>query len=126
MIATLMIDSAAPPRTRVVVNALYAAVVPVGAVAFLLSMPLFGGREDAVLGGAMALAAGAFLCIAAADLLPEVQFHSHDRVLLTTSLAMGLALAWGITALERTSHAHAQHGHGEHGHVEPSAADQAR
>ena len=57
----------------------------------------------------MAMAAGAFVCIAAADLLPEVQFHSHDRVLLTTALAMGLALAWGITLLERSSHAHAAH-----------------
>jgi zinc and cadmium transporter len=117
MIATLMIDSAAAPRTRMIVNALYAVVVPIGAVTFLVSMPLFGGRQDAVLGIAMALAAGAFLCIAAADLLPEVQFHSHDRVLLTTALALGLAIAWGITALERTSHAHAQHGHTEHGHA---------
>jgi zinc and cadmium transporter len=57
----------------------------------------------------MALAAGAFLCIAAADLLPEVQFHSHDRVLLTASLALGLVIAWGITVLERSSHAHAAH-----------------
>jgi zinc and cadmium transporter len=124
MIATLMIDSAAPPRTRLIVNALYAAVVPLGAVAFLVSMPLFGGRQDAVLGIAMALAAGAFLCIAAADLLPEVQFHSHDRVLLTTALALGLALAWGITALERTSHAHAEHGH-VHAQGEPAATGNA-
>ena len=56
-----------------------------------------------------ARAAGAFLCIAAADLLPEVPFHSHDRVLLTTALAVGLAVAWGITAIERSSHAHAVH-----------------
>jgi len=62
-----------------------------------------------VLGIAMAVAAGAFICIAAADLLPEVQFHSHDRVLLTTALALGLALAWGITVLEKSSHAHAMH-----------------
>jgi zinc and cadmium transporter len=70
----------------------------------------------------LALAAGAFVCIAAADLLPEVQFHSHDRVLLTSSLALGLAIAWGITVLERSSHAHA-HGHGHV--VEPAAAPAA-
>jgi zinc and cadmium transporter len=109
IIATLMIDAGASPRTRLVVNALYAAVVPLGAFGFLTSLTLFGGRQDAVLGIAMAMAAGAFLCIAAADLLPEVQFHSHDRVLLTTALAMGLAIAWGITALERSSHAHGAH-----------------
>jgi zinc and cadmium transporter len=67
----------------------------------------------------LALAGGAFVCIAAADLLPEVQFHSHDRLLLTTALALGLAIAWGITALERSSHAHAAHARpaaGGHGH----------
>ncbi|MFM7244866.1 MAG: iron permease, partial [Planctomycetaceae bacterium] len=58
-----------------------------------------------------ALAAGAFSCIAAADLLSEVQFHSHDRLLLTTALTMGLAIAWGMTLLERTTHGHAAHGH---------------
>jgi zinc and cadmium transporter len=111
IIATLMIDAGASPRMRLVVNALYAAVVPLGAVGFLFVLPLFGGRQDAVLGIAMAMAAGAFLCIAAADLLPEVQFHSHDRVLLTTALALGLALAWGITLLERTTLGHAAHAH---------------
>jgi len=109
IIAALMLEADAPPRLRTVVNAAYAAVVPLGAVAFLASLPFAGGRQDAVLGVAMAMAAGAFICIAAADLLPEVQFHSHDRVLLTASLALGLAIAWGITVLEQSSHAHAAH-----------------
>lgn len=111
IIAALMLEADAPPRLRTIVNAAYAAVVPIGAVAFLLSLPFAGGREAAVIGVAMAMAAGAFICIAAADLLPEVQFHSHDRVLLTTALAMGIALAWGITQLERSTHGHAAHAH---------------
>jgi zinc and cadmium transporter len=77
---------------------------------FFASLRIFGGNQNAALGAALAMAAGAFLCIAAADLLPEVQFHSHDRVLLTASLALGLTIAWGITVLERSSHAHAMHG----------------
>lgn len=111
IIAALMLEADAPPRLRTIVNAAYAAVVPLGAVAFLASLPFAGGRQDAVLGVAMAMAAGAFICIAAADLLPEVQFHSHDRVLLTTALAMGIALAWGITVLEKSTHGHAAHAH---------------
>lgn len=111
IIAALMLEADAPPRLRTAVNAAYAAVVPLGAVAFLASLPFAGGRQDAVLGVAMAMAAGAFICIAAADLLPEVQFHSHDRVLLTTALAMGIALAWGITVLEKSTHGHAAHAH---------------
>ena len=110
IIATLMIGGRTTGRTRTIVNLCYALMVPCGAAAFLASLRLFGGQQDAILGVALAMAAGAFLCIAAADLLPEVQFHSHDRVLLTASLALGLTIAWGITVLERSSHAHAAHG----------------
>ena len=109
IIATLMAGAGTAPRLRTAVNAAYALIVPIGAACFLASLQLFGGRQTEVVGIAMAMAAGAFLCIAAADLLPEVQFHSHDRVLLTASLALGLALAWGISLVERSSHAHAAH-----------------
>ena len=106
IIGTLMLNAGVSSRGRRIANGLYALVVPLGAVAFLASLRVFGGQQETILGVAMALAAGAFLCIAAADLLPEVQFHSHDRVLLTSSLALGLAIAWGITVMERSSHAH--------------------
>jgi zinc and cadmium transporter len=106
IIGTLMLNAGVSSRGRSIANGLYALVVPLGAVAFLASLRVFGGHQETIIGVAMALAAGAFLCIAAADLLPEVQFHSHDRVLLTMSLALGLAIAWGITVMERSSHAH--------------------
>ena len=120
IIGTLMINSGVSVRTRGIINGLYATVVPLGAVVFLASLRLFGGHQDTILGVSMALAAGAFICIAAADLLPEVQFHSHDRVLLTSALALGLAIAWGITVLEQSSHAHA-HAHADrlHGKASP-------
>lgn len=110
IIATLMINSHASAGTRRLVNGAYALIVPLGALLFLGSLRLYGGNQGAVLGAALALAAGAFLCIAAADLLPEVEFHSHDRLLLTASLTLGIAIAWGITVMERSSHAHAAHG----------------
>jgi zinc and cadmium transporter len=119
IIATLLINAGATPGFRRIVNLAYALVVPLGAVGFLASLRLFGTHQGEVLGIAMAMSGGAFICIAAADLLPEVQFHSHDRVLLTTALALGLAIAWGITVLERSSHAHAAHAPataGDHGH----------
>ena len=106
IIGTLMLNAGVSSRGRSIANGLYALVVPLGAVAFLASLRVFGGQQETIIGVAMALAAGAFLCIAAADLLPEVQFHSHDRVLLTMSLALGLAIAWGITVMERSSHTH--------------------
>lgn len=112
IIATLMINSGARARTRRIFNLLYALVVPLGAILFLGSLRLFGGDHGTVLGVALAMAAGAFLCIAAADLLPEVEFHSHDRLLLTAALTLGIAIAWGITVMERGSHAHAVHAGG--------------
>jgi zinc and cadmium transporter len=115
IIGTLMLNAGVSSRGRSVANGLYALVVPLGAVAFLASLRVFGGHQETIVGVAMALAAGAFLCIAAADLLPEVQFHSHDRVLLTMSLALGLAIAWGITVMERSSHAHT-HAHATESH----------
>lgn len=108
IIGTLMLNAGVSGRGRRIANGLYALVVPVGAMAFLGSLRVFGGQQETILGVAMALAAGAFLCIAAADLLPEVQFHSHDRLLLTSSLALGLAIAWGITVMERSTHAHSE------------------
>ncbi len=111
IIATLMLEAHASRRLRTIVNLGYAAVVPLGAAGFFASLPLFGGQEQAALGVALAVAGGAFICIAAADLLPEVQFHAHDRVLLTTALVLGLGLAWGITAVEQATHEHGPHTH---------------
>ncbi len=106
IIATLLLTAGWSPRFRRVINIVYAAAVPLGAVIFSASLDLLGSRQQAVTGAALALAAGGFLCIAAADLLPEVQFHSHDRVLLSVALALGISLAWGITVIERYAHPH--------------------
>ena len=121
IIATLMLEAHASRRLRVLVNLGYAAVVPLGAAGFFASLPLFGGQEQTALGIALAVAGGAFICIAAADLLPEVQFHAHDRVLLTTALVLGLGLAWGITAVERAAHDHGPHDHPAPSHVRTPA-----
>jgi zinc and cadmium transporter len=44
-------------------------------------------------------------------LLPEVEFHSHDRVPLSISLVLGLVLSWAIGFLEpEHSHGGAQPG----------------
>ncbi len=100
VIATLMIRAGSTSAQRRLVNLAYALLVPAGAVVFLVSLRGVGDGRSLVLGAVLAMAAGAFLCIAAADLLPEVEFHSHDRVLLSASLALGILVAWGITVLE--------------------------
>jgi zinc and cadmium transporter len=101
LIAALMLKAGAAPGLRRTVNLAHACLVPLGSVIFLACLRGAGGGREEFLGAALGLAAGAFVCIAAADLLPEVEFHSHDRLLLSASLALGITLAAGITVAER-------------------------
>ncbi len=104
-IGTLMVNARFLARERNLVNLLYAFMAPLGVVLFV-----FGGGHLAdvnqLLGVALAFAAGAFICIATSDLLPELQFHTHDRFKLSIALLLGIALAWGIMLLEGLGHRH--------------------
>ena len=62
----------------------------------------------------MAFCAGAFVCVALADLLPEVQFHSHHRVPLTFVFLIGVAVAMLLGVVE--GHNHGVAGHEGHDH----------
>ncbi len=104
-IATLMARGNWPLPRRHLVNALFSLVVPLGAAIFCVGL-LDEGSGGATIGYALAFAAGTFLCISLSDLLPELQFHHHDRVMLSVALLLGLALAYGIGQLESFSHVH--------------------
>ena len=52
------------------------------------------------LSATLAFSAGTFLCIALSDLLPELQFHAHDRWPLSMALLGGFALMAGAGAWE--------------------------
>ena len=84
---------------RHLVNAAFALVVPVGVVIFIAGVRL-GSGQAALLSSALAFSAGTFLCISLSDLLPELQFHRHDRLKLSAALLLGLALAWGAKSIE--------------------------
>jgi zinc and cadmium transporter len=90
---------------RHVVNGLFALAIPLGIAIFHFGLMAEGGGGD-LLAKALAFAAGTFLCIALSDLLPELQFHDHDRGKLSAALLLGLGLAWGICQLEGTTHTH--------------------
>ena len=70
-----------------------------GVVLFLLGVAGTGDGSNLV-SLALAFSAGVFLCIALSDLLPELQFHQHDRLKLSAALLLGVALAWGVSQLE--------------------------
>ena len=86
-------------------------VSPLGAVLFVIGMGNLAEQQSLVVGCALAVSAGVFLCIALSDLLPEMEFHSHSRLPLTAALLTGVALAWLIGFAE-SEHAHS-HSHAE-------------
>jgi len=92
-------------------NFLFALVVPIGAGLFLLGV---GDANENMVALALAFSAGTFLCIAGSDLLPELQFHRHDRFALSLMLVLGLGVAWGIGRFEAGQHAHHDAPHGAH------------
>jgi zinc and cadmium transporter len=100
------------------VNVLFALVTPVGAALFFLGAGHLAQEHPAWLGAALAFSAGTFLCIACADLLPELQFHSHDRLKLSVALLVGLGLA---ILIGWAGHA-GQDSHPDHGHDHAHAA----
>ena len=114
-VATLVRAAGRPAAFAHAVNALFALVVPVGA-----AMLWFGVSESGaeILPYALAFSAGTFLCIATSDLLPELQFHRHDRIGLSAALLVGLAVAGTIARIESSvaqAHDHSHDHQGESG-----------
>lgn len=118
-ITSLMAASGWPPARRHVVNGVFALMCPLGAALFWLGLSSFVEQQPLILGCALAFSAGVFLCISLSDLLPEVQFHHHDRWKLSAALLLGVALAYGIGLIE-PAHSHEdsdhQRGHEAHEH----------
>ncbi|HZZ72659.1 MAG TPA: ZIP family metal transporter [Pirellulales bacterium] len=121
-IGTLMAAGGSSRRTRHLVNAAYSLITPLGAALFFLGLTHFSNSQNELLGCILGFAGGAFLCIATSDLLPELQFHSHDRFRLSLALILGVALAWGIVFIESGGHDHHEHLH-VHEHTTEAAGD---
>jgi zinc and cadmium transporter len=99
-VSTLMTVGGSSRFSRHFLNGLFALASPLGAVLFYLGASHFAGSNSTFLGCALAFCAGSFLCIASSDLLPELQFHSHDRFKLSIALVAGLAVAVLIKQFE--------------------------
>lgn len=105
------------------VNLVYSLACPIGAMAFYFGVSRILTHTD-VLGWGLAVSAGFFIGIALADLLPEVEFHDHDRGKLTTAFLLGIGIAVVVENLPGHDHSmlsnqpaiHDQHAHGNHSH----------
>ncbi len=98
------------------VNLAVALMCPLGAALFLAGVRLAGATGDWVVGVGVGFAAGVFLCISMSDLLPEVEFHAHDRLALSLAIGAGVLVAYLLVYLEPAS----VHGH-ETGVTGPTA-----
>lgn len=105
-ISTLMVAGRATRTSLRWVTVAFALVTPLGALLFFIGAGHLATSHPAWLGQALAFCAGTFLCIACADLLPELQFHSHDRGKLSLALLFGIGVAVAVTRF----------GHAEYGH----------
>ena len=88
------------------VNGLFALANPAGLLLFYLGADQFSQAAPHFLGGVLAFAAGSFLSIATSDLLPELQFHAHDRGKLSVALLAGVGISALIGKIETTGHRH--------------------
>jgi zinc and cadmium transporter len=87
-------------RARTTTNLVFALMCPLGALLFYFGVDLLADSPNHMVAAALAFSAGAFICIALSDLLPEVHFHSHDRGKLTLAFLLGIALAYSIGSVE--------------------------
>ena len=94
-IETVMAATGSKPAARRLAGWVFALLCPL-----VLCLFYFGAAPylalDRWLPATLAFSAGAFICIALGDLLPEVQFHSHDRVRMTLLFILGIGLAMAL------------------------------
>ena len=103
-ITTLMQTSGWTRRSQQAVNAGFAAMCPIGALLVMLAgnIAFVDANMDMLIGIALGLSGGVFLCISLSDLLPEVQFHHHDRLKLSGALVLGVTCAYALRFIERS------------------------
>jgi zinc and cadmium transporter len=103
-VSTLMTAGGSSRFSRQLLNVLFSLATPLGVALFYLGANHLAGSNQIFLGCALAFCAGTFLCIASSDLLPELQFHSHDRLKLSIALLLGVGIAVLIGMIEPHEH----------------------
>lgn len=95
----VLLHSGLPPRKAVLLNLASASASVAGAVA---TLAIGGGAAPAVTGTLLPIAAGGFVYIAAADLVPELQHDRSLRALLVQGslISAGIAVMALLTLLE--------------------------
>lgn len=99
-ITSLMLATGWSQTARQFASLGFALMCPLGALAFAVGSAHLDVDQARLLGAALGFSTGVFLCISLGDLLPEVQFHRHDRVKLSAAMLFGVILAYAIGFVE--------------------------
>ena len=91
-IVSLMLRAGVPRGLVHLVNFGFALMIPLGAAFFWMALRHGNLSTPLITARCLAFSAGTFLCVALSDLLPELQFHAHDRWKLSAALLAGVAL----------------------------------
>ncbi|MEX0718827.1 MAG: ZIP family metal transporter [Planctomycetaceae bacterium] len=103
-ITSLMAAGGWTPAWRNAVNVGFALMCPLGAGLFFLGVTRLADHHDTIVGCALAFSAGVFLCISLGDLLPEMEWHSHDRLRLSALLLLGIGIAYAVERIQPHDH----------------------
>jgi len=104
-ITTTMAAGGWSTRQRWIANIVFSLMCPLGAALFYLGVGQWSQWQHLIVGSALVFAAGVFLCVSLADILPELSFHSHDRWILSAALLLGIVAAYLIGFVE-PAHVH--------------------
>ncbi|MFM7056939.1 MAG: ZIP family metal transporter [Planctomycetota bacterium] len=99
-ITSLMRAAGWSRKSRFWVNLCFSCMCPLGALLFSAGLTSGTSLQQSLVDATLAFSAGIFLCISLSDLLPEMEFHAHNRLQLTVALLAGILLAYGIRFLE--------------------------
>jgi zinc and cadmium transporter len=99
-ITSLMTAGGWSQRGRLLVNLAFSLMCPIGAAIYHIGAGALPLDSRLISGTTLAFSAGVFLCISLSDLLPEIEFHTHNRVSLTIALLAGVLLSYGISLIE--------------------------
>lgn len=92
-VSVLLMNGGVERRKLWVIQIVYALLVPAGAITFMQTSGVLADAHT-LIGYTLAFSGGSFLAIALTDLLPEIQFHTHDRHKLTAAVGLGLVIMW--------------------------------
>lgn len=94
-VSVLLLNTRLSRRTLWLTQLSYAALVPIGAAAFLVTRGAISeAAEGPFLGYTLAFSGGTFCSIALTDLLPELQFHRHDRNKLSAAMIVSMGVMY--------------------------------